>query len=262
MKRIIITSLLLVCSTLAIAKPELKGNPDDLRKFLHPKDKVVSIFAESEETAYSDKAIISLVITTEDKLLSQSLSKNSALREQITKQLVKSGIEQESIKSSKFSTSPQYGWFGKKPSSYKVVNRMAISILEESQLQEIAVVADENSEVELSDTAFEHTKKEEIENKVKEKALSKVMKQKEFYEESLGIKLIPVGFRKGSQGHTATRGAMVLEEIVVTAQKRSSSLRDSSARITAYDSGAESSFDEVQYEAGIYVDFKIEESAN
>ena len=261
MNRIIVSSLLIVCSTIAFAKPELKGNPDDLRTFLHPKDKVVSIFAEAEEKAYSDKAIISLVVTTEDKLLSQSLSKNSVLREQITKQLANSGIEQENVKSSKFSTSPQYGWFGEKPNSYKVVNRMAISILEENQLQEIAAVADENDEVELSDTTFEHTKKEEVENKVKEKALAKVMKQKKFYEENLGVKLTPVGFRKANQGHTATRGALILEEVVVTAQKRSSSLRDSPARITAYDSGAESSFDEVQYKSGIYVDFKIEASA-
>jgi hypothetical protein len=31
--------------------------------------------------------------------------------------------------------------------------------------------------------------------------------------------------------------------------------------ISAYDSNAESSFDEVKYEAGIYVDFKIENGA-
>tara|TARA_B100000768_G_C11160035_1_gene324119 strand:- start:55 stop:843 length:789 start_codon:yes stop_codon:yes gene_type:complete len=261
MKKIIIIMLLAITSSGVAAKPELKGNPEDLRQFLYPNDKIVSIYAEAEEKAYSDKAIISLVITTDDKKLSASLSKNSKLRESITKQLVDSGIDQDNIKSSKFSTSPQYGWFGKKPKSYKVVNRMAVSITDESQLQEIAAVADSNDEVELSDTAFEHTKKDELEDMVKEQALAKVMKQKEFYEKSLGIKLVPVGFRKANIGHRATRGAMILEEVVVTARKRSSSLQDIPMSISAFDSSAESSFDEVKYEAGIYVDFKIENGA-
>jgi uncharacterized protein YggE len=260
-KIIIIIMLLAITSSGVAAKPELKGNPDDLRQFLYPSDKIVSIYAQAEEKAYSDKAIISLVITTEDKKLSESLSKNSKLRESITKQLVGSGIDQDNIKSSKFSTSPQYGWFGKKPNSYKVVNRMAVSITEEDQLKEIAAVSDSKEEVELADTAFEHTKKDETEDMVKEQALAKVMKQKEFYEKSLGIKLVPVGFRKANIGHRATRGAMVLEEVVVTARKKSSSLQDTSMSISAYDSNAESSFDEIKYEAGIYVDFKIENGA-
>lgn len=260
MKKIIAVILLAMASSGLVANTELKGKPEDLRKFLHPKDRVVSIFAEAEEKAYSDKAIISLVITTEDKALSGSLAKNSRLRENISKQLVNAGINQESIKSSKFSTSPQYGWFGKKPTSYKVVNRMAVSITEENQLKEIALVADTQEAVELSDTSFEHTKKDELEDKVKEQALAKVMKQKAFYEKSLGIKLVPIGFRKQNIGLKATRGAMVLEEVVVTAQKRSSNYQDTAINTSRYNSAVESSFDEVEYKAGIYVDFRIEDA--
>lgn len=256
-----ITALLLIASsTVALANPELKGNPEDLRQFLHPKDKLVSIYAQAEEKAYSDKAIVSLVITTEDKLLSESLSKNSQLRENITQQLVSAGITPENIKSSKFSTSPQYGWFGKKASSYKVVNRMAVSIIDEAHLQAIAAVADGKLEIELSDTAFEHSRKDELEDKVKTLALAKVMKQKEFYEKNLGVQLTPVGFRKSNVGRTATRGAMVLEEVVVTARKRSSN--DEASTSKRYNSRpepeSESSFDEIRYEAGITVDFKIQ----
>jgi uncharacterized protein YggE len=258
MKNIVIIMLLSISSVGVAANPELKGNPDDLRQFLYPSDKIVSIYANAEEKAYSDKATISLVIATNDKNLSASLSKNSKLRESITKQLVDSGINQDNIKNSKFSTSPQYGWIGRKPKSYKVVNRMAVSITEESQLQAIAAVADSNDEIELSDTAFEHTKKNEFENMVKKQALAKVMNQKEFYEKNLGIKLTPVGFRNSNVGHRATRGAMVLEEVIVTAQRKSHSLRETPMSADAFDTNAEPSFDEVLYEAGIYVDFKIE----
>ncbi len=262
MKKIIAVILLAMASSGLVANTELKGKPEDLREFLHPKDRIVSIFATAEEKAYSDKAIISLIISTEDKALSGSLAKNSRLRENISKQLVNAGINQESIKSSKFSTSPQYGWFGKKPTSYKVVNRMAVSITEENQLKEIALVADTQEAVELSDTSFEHTKKDELEDKVKEQALAKVMKQKAFYEKSLGIKLIPIGFRKENTGFhaQATRGAMVLEEVVVTAQKRSSNYQDTAINTSRYNSTVESSFDEVEYKAGIYVDFRIEDA--
>lgn len=260
MKKLLPLVLLALASSGVIANPELKGTPEELRKFLHPSDRIVSIYAQSEEKAYSDKAIISLVITTEDQKLSDSLSKNSKLREGISQQLVRAGIDAEDIKSSKFSTSPQYGWFGKKPSSYKVVNRMAVSITNENQLKEIASVADNKEEVELSGTEFEHSQKDVTEEMVNEQALAKVMKQKEFYEKSLGVKLIPVGFRKSNMGYGATQGAMALEEAVVTSRKKSSSYQESSISVSAYDSNTKSSFDEVKYEAGIYVDFKIEDA--
>jgi hypothetical protein len=123
-------------------------------------------------------------------------------------------------------------------------------------LKEIAVVADQSEEVELSDTAFEHTKKDEFNEKVKAKALEKILKQKEFYEKSLGVKLVPVGIRDSSIRQRATRGAMVLEEIVVTAAKRE---KDSYSSVAKYQNQAqEPSFDEVKYEANMSVDFKIE----
>jgi uncharacterized protein YggE len=165
----------------ALAQPELKGSPNELRQFLHPHDKIVTLSAEAEEKAYSDRAIISLVITSEDKQLSTSISNNIALRESISQQLVTAGINPEHIKSSKFSTSPQYGWFGKKPDSYKVVNRMAVTITEESQLKSIASVADSKEEIELSDIAFEHSKKDAYKSQVKKLALEKIMKQKALY---------------------------------------------------------------------------------
>jgi len=43
------------------AAPELKGTPDELRRFLHPSDYIVSISGNAQETAFSDKAIVSLV---------------------------------------------------------------------------------------------------------------------------------------------------------------------------------------------------------
>ena len=256
MRKIILIGFLSILSVPVFSAPEIKGSPQDLKGFLYPNDKIVTISGEAEEKAYSDKAIISLVITTENKLLSEAISNNGLLRDKITRSLVAAGISKDSIKSSKFSSSPQYGWFGSKPLSFKVVNRMAISITSEAHLKEIAAVADQSEEVELSDTAFEHTKKDEFNEKVKAKALEKILKQKAFYEKSLGVKLIPVGIRDSNIRQRATRGAMVLEEVVVTAARRE---KDSYSSVAKYrDQAQEPSFDEVKYEASMSVDFKIE----
>ena len=127
--------------------------------------------------------------------MSESIAKNASLRAEITLNLAAEGLAKDDIKSSKFSTSPQYGWFGKKPSSYRVINRMAIAIIDEAHLQVIAAIADSSDEVTLSDTAFEHTGKNDLEDQVKKDALANVMRQKAFYESSLDVKLITVAFR-------------------------------------------------------------------
>jgi len=241
----------------AFAQPELKGSPNELRHFLHPNEKIVTLSAEAEEKAYSDRAIISLVITSEVKQLSTSIANNSAIRESISQQLVSSGLNPDYIKSSKFSTSPQYGWFGKKPDSYKVVNRMAVTITDESQLKTIATVTDSKEEVELSDITFEHSQKDAFKSRVKQLALEKVMKQKAIYESSLGVKLTPVSFRDNRLWVKGTQGAQMLEEVVVTASKRNRSYKDSAADFaqSVAPSSVESSFDEIVYTAEIFVDF-------
>jgi uncharacterized protein YggE len=258
MKKITVGFMLAIVPLLSSAQPEIKGNPDDLRKFLHPSDKTLTIYAEAEERAYSDKAIVSLVVTTEDKLLSKALSKNSEIRKRISSQLVAVGIAADSIKSSKFSTSPQFGWFGKKPSSYKVVNRMAISLFDERHMEEVAKVSDGIEEAEILATSFEHTKKDEFENRVKKQALARVMEKKTYYENSLGVKLVAVGVRDSHSGENGTPGAEVLEEIVVTAQRRESSSSDKYSSDDDDSPAIEPSFDEVEYKAGVNVDFKIE----
>lgn len=257
MKQIITFSLLVFFSSFAYTAPELKGSPEELRQFLHPRDKVVTIYGDAKETAYSDKAVVSLVIDTEDRLLSESIAKNAALRQEITLNLVAEGLAKKDIKSSKFSTSPQYGWFGKTPSSYRVINRMAIVIMDEAHLQIIAAMADSSEEISLSDTAFEHTGKSEFEDQVKKDALANVMRQKAFYESSLDVKLTAIGFRNENIQRKATRGASLVEEIVVTSSKIAR-YDEISENISAYAESEESSFDEILYQAGIFVDFKIE----
>lgn len=256
MKRVLLLLSSYLLSGTCLAVPELRGTPQDLRDLLYPSDKVVTISGHAEEKAYSDQAVVSLVITTEEKQLSSAIAGNSLLRERLRTALKAAGVPEDSVRNSKFSSSPQYGWLGKTPSSYKVINRMAATIDSESQLEAIARLADENREVELSDTAFEHSRKDEYNEKVKSLALQRVMEQKAFYEKNLGVKLSPIGIRSSDVSPQATRGAMALEEVIVTASRAGGD--DYFSKSAGYRAQTPS-FDEINYEAEISVDFKLQQ---
>lgn len=81
-----------------MATPELKGAPEELRQFLHPQKKTMSVSASAEKTAYTDLAIVSVVVKTEEKLLSNAIAKNSELRERLTTSLVAQGLDKAKIK--------------------------------------------------------------------------------------------------------------------------------------------------------------------
>ncbi|TBR44683.1 DUF541 domain-containing protein [Marinomonas agarivorans] len=198
MKRIaLIGSLLLNVAFMpfsAHAEPELKGSPNELKGFLHPAKKIIVISKDAEEIAFKDVAVMSLVVTTKDDALAQSLAKNNKLRNTITKTLVSKGIVADRIKNAKFSTSPDYGWFGDKPDSYKVNNTVTVRIENEAELEHVAKIIDQYDEVTLQKTEYEHSEKEVYLQKVTEAALNKVLAQQAFYAKKLGIELVVDSF--------------------------------------------------------------------
>ncbi len=254
--RILMSFFIVFFSSFTLASPELKGNPEELQSYFHPKEKTLFIRDEAEETAYSDEAMVNLVVKTENALLSKAINENAKLRRKIKTLLEKDGIASADIKNSKFSSSPQYGWFGSEPDSYEVMNRVAIKITNEKQLEAIAIVADNHKEVSLSGTTFKHSKKADFESMVKEKALQKVLDKKRFYEQSLGIKLTPVSFSESDIGFHPTQGANLLEdEFMMTAKRRSE--KSSYSRSADMAPRAPNSFDEVKYRAVMTVEFKV-----
>ena len=189
MKTILLVSVILGFHCQAIAQPELTGNPDELRRFLHPNPTTVNITGNAQITAYKDIARVSLLFTTEDRQLARAMEDNQQLRQRLYGEFIAAGISAESIKSSKFSTSPQFGLFGRNPNSFEVVNRLEISVSEEAHLQLLAEAADANREVTFEQIEFEHSMKEEFEERVREQALQDALYQKEFYESRLGLSL-------------------------------------------------------------------------
>jgi uncharacterized protein YggE len=210
----------------------------------------------THETAYADLAKITLIIVTEDKQLAEAIAANSALRQKITGEFVVAGVDATKISTSKFSTSPQFGWFGDKPKSYKVVNRMQIEVSDEKHMRVVALAADNNPEVEFSGIEFENSNDEEMKKTVLAGAIDAVLEKKSYYEERFGLVLKPVGFtapsvsaepRGGVRANVPASGS--LEEITVTARKSSAS--------DDYDDSITITFDEIDYSAFVRVTFEV-----
>ncbi|BBM00130.1 SIMPL domain-containing protein [Microbulbifer sp. GL-2] len=254
MKKFLIYPLTLIFSGSVSAFTELKGSPEELKKYLKPDVSTVRIVGSAEESAYADIANANLIVKTESKSFSNAIGLNVRLREKIVSAFVQAGVDPNDIKTSKFSTSPQYGWFGKEPSSYEVINRMSISVTSEKLLQEIAKAADQYQEVTFSSTTFEHSEKEHFEELVLSAAIDDALTQKKYYEKKLGLKLKPVDFQHGSVVQDPTEGSLMLEEVVVTAQRMPAKY-SSSARVRE----VVPTFDEVGYEADVTVIFEIVE---
>lgn len=239
--------LLLPLSFYSVANTELKGSPEELRTFLHPKDNIITITQSAEKVTYKDVAVVSLQVNTEHKKLASSLKENARLRAAISKFLHTQGVPLESIKNAKFSTSPDYGWFGDKPDSFKVSNTVTIRITDEAELQNIAQVVDQYEEVSLQSTTYEHSLADDFLQQVKEDALHKVLVQKDFYMDKLGVTLQAVSFRDAN-------AYVQNEEIIEVRGKRAALLSQSKAD---YSAPKKMTFEKLIYKASVSVNFKV-----
>lgn len=246
------TGLLLAFIGQAAGATELSGNPEELRQFLQSQTRTVTLHSQAEETAYTDVAKVTLVVTTEKKELAESLDANSKLRESIRARLTALGVPADKINSSKYSASPQYGWFGKKPLSFTVINTLDVSIDSDRLFQDVAELADSDEQISFGGVAFEHSQKEAYEAKVRDKALQSIMEDKAYFADQLGLELRPVQFAYSDVRATAPGRFGLVEEMVATAERKA-----------AVESFAPSSpapmqsFNEVKYHVSVSVTFAV-----
>ena len=107
---------------------ELSGTPEELRRYLRTETRTVTIQEQATEFAYSDTAKITLMFSSEAKELAEAMRLNHELRDSVIDQLVASGISADKINSSRYSASPQFGWFGDKPNKVEVVNNIVVTV--------------------------------------------------------------------------------------------------------------------------------------
>jgi hypothetical protein len=241
---------LLLGSQLGLAQAQLSGTPEELREFLHPRPNTVNINGEGELTAYKDVAKVSLLVATEARSLSAAMASNQALRNKMIDEFIAAGISLTDINNSKFSSSPQFGLFGKNPNSYEVSARLEVTVTTEEHLQLLAQAADSNSEVAFEQTEFEHSLADEFEDQVREAALGDAMAQKAYYETTLGLELKAVNFFYGGVRRLArAMPAPMAQDMAFSAAAESSAVQSAPA--------VAPSFDEVEYQTSVTVVFEI-----
>ncbi len=194
MKTLIPVLLIGFAAGAAFAEPELKGTPSELADYLAALPKTVNISAESEVKVQADRAYVKVKVSTEGRSLQEALNRNAALRQQISDELKKSGVPEQSISGSKFSSQPEYGMFSDKAKSYKIENTVRVMIADEAQFRLVAASIDAHAEASYDGVDFEDSKESENRQKAVAQACEAVTKKKQLYEDKLGVKLTPQSF--------------------------------------------------------------------
>ena len=247
------TSFFALAASIAFGQPQLSGNPDELRGFLFPRANTVNINGEGEITAYKDVAKVSLLVTTEERSLNRAMTANQQLRQEIITDFLAAGIDENDINNSKFSSSPQFGLFGRNPNAFEVTARMEVNVSSEEHLQLLAAAADNNDEVKFESTAYEHSLEDEFEDQVRALAMEDVMAQKAYYENSLGLELKAINFFYGGIQRMSRVQPMMAARTEMAADANVG-VSVSSAPVMA------PSFDEVDYQTNLTVVFEIIDS--
>lgn len=188
---------LLLNATIASAEPELKGTAAELTQYLTAVPQLVALTGESEMKVPADRAVVSLMVVTENKSLQEASRLNQEARARMLRLLVERGVPSERVQPSKFSSTPKYGLFGEKAKSYRVENVVKIKAQDEKEFQLIAGLVDGSPEVRYEGVEFEHSNKDELRQNALAQAIAKAGEKKRLYEEKLGVKLTVKGFAEG-----------------------------------------------------------------
>lgn len=232
--------ILLLFSTLSLAEPELKGSPSELTSYLQNIPSTIEVIGQSEIDANADNAIVTLVVKTKDKMLSEAIKANQSIRSKITSFLTSKGFKATNITSSKFSSTPEYGFFGNKPDNYKVNNAILLTINSEKELLLISQVVDEFQEVFLVGTTFEHSEHEKYKKLVLEKAIKTALSKKTLYEKTLGAKLYVKDISENTIG--------ILQQ--------TENMRDRKA-ISSYSGTSKANFGSLTYQSTVTIKYSV-----
>ncbi len=195
-KNVFALLIIILCPTLVQATPEIKGSPAELRSYLENLPKEVILKGEAKIVHQSESGVVTIGIRIEHNQLQKALRSSQETRKAISNKLVKAGISQNRIKGTKFSSTPEYGLFGKKPNNYIVDNLLKITVENEPELQVVAGIIDNYKEVYYQGLELKQQKKEEIKRQLLGMALANTQIRKEIYENQLKLTLKPVSFEE------------------------------------------------------------------
>ena len=238
--------LLLVCTQFVFATPEIKGSPGEIKQYLNGIPKVISIRVQADEVVSSQQARIRLLVETESKALSDALRQNQAIRKIIRKKLLGFAIKPDEINESKFSSTPEYGFFGDLPKSYHVSNTLSVLVDSEEKMIAVASIADTEKQVRYLSSKPEIVGKDKIYQKLTDKALQLAKAKADLYQQQLAVKLVPVFVEENTQS-----------VIAQTRLAQDKSLKRGMSSVAYFNPTATSSFGESKLSVNALVQYKV-----
>ena len=254
MTRYIVLMTLLHLPGLLSAAPELKGEPEELANYLLDGKRVVSIAAHGQSKVQADRAIVSLRVKTKDGAFAQALKSNREVRSKLSHQLQQAGIAPERIAAGKFSSLPNYGFFGNKPSSYEISNEVSVVVRSEDDMAVIAQAVDGMKEVSYLATQFEDSNKKIHEGGALDDALGTIALKKSAYEKALGIKLAPLRISESTYQHAPAGQGMAK----FAARSAMQTLESSESAPGDDGSGSAGGFGELRYETDVNAEYLVQ----
>ena len=263
MIRYVVITLLFV-PAVSSAAPELKGDPGELTAYLLDGKRIVSIAASGESKVQADRATITLRVKTKDSAFAQALKLNRDVRTKLGQQLQQAGITPDRISAAKFSSVPNYGFFGDKPSSYEISNDVSVVVRGEDDMAIIAQAVDGMKEVSYLAAQFEDSNKKAHEGDALDDALANIARKKSAYEKALSITLTPL--RVGDTSYQRVRqmaAPVTFDEGTTQFQARSvakSALgANSSAEFALNENASDGNgFGELRYESNVRVEYLVQ----
>ena len=197
MRPFLTVTLICVAATAAQAQVRVEGSPDQVREHLTQGDRGrrIALSGTGEVEAQADRAVVKLRVTTKHKKLREALADNQRIRAELADHLIESGIRREEISSSRFSSAPRQGLFGK-TGTYEVLNTVSVTIHDESQYQAVAGFADDHEQVRYEGIDFEHSDQRQLELDALAEACAHLMAKKQIYEQGLAVQLQMRTFRE------------------------------------------------------------------
>lgn len=264
MLRVALIAALLMPTVLSAA-PELKGDPAELASYLLDEKRVVSLTASGDVKVQADRATVALRVKTKDSAFAQALKLNRDVRAKLGQQLQQAGISPDRITAAKFSSVPNYGFFGDKPSSYEISNDVSVVVRGEDDMAVIAHVVDGMKEASYLAVQFEDSNKKAHEADALNDALANIARKKSAYEKALSFTLVPLRVADTSfqQLKQQMAPAMVDPGRQAFAERSAdpSQMRMQSSAAMAVEEGSGdggSGFGELRYQSNVQVDYLVQ----
>jgi uncharacterized protein YggE len=243
--------LFVVFSQFVSAAPEIKGNPEEIEQYLSGIPRIIAISDQSDKVVSANKARIRLAVRTEAKALADALGQNRKIRAAIRKKLAEIGIKPDEINESKFSSTPEYGMFSDTPKSYKVNNTLSVLVDSEDKMIAVANLSDLDEHVRYLSSKPEIENKENVYKELSKKVLQNIKDKAEFYQQQLGVKLVPVYLVENAVGRPDQ------EQFQDKLSQRGAFTKSIGASVASYRSVALTSFGETKLSLAMTIQYKV-----